>query len=366
MERYQSASELFSALAMLDIPSASPVAQIPLLAGAQKQQFQQRQPNVKKIEPVSASKVPIMFFVGIGAAILLVGGLVGAVFVSNFFGNNTSNPPELNLPAKSTITPNLIAPSTEPVSSTDFTPTINPPEIPTAMPETVMPLAGMTAVSSTDGMTLVYVPGGEFLMGAQQGDSQAGKDESPQHAVYLDAFWVDKYEVTNAMFLQFVKSTNYQTQAEVAGWSWDFDGQNWSQPQGTGWLHPINASSNLDGLENHPVVRVSHADAQAYCQWAGRRLLTEAEWEKAARGEDGRAYPWGNQFSCGNANFGESGCDLYARTAPVASFPSGASPYGTLDMAGNVWEWVSDWYQQDYYQNAPPNNPQGPGTEKAM
>lgn len=203
-------------------------------------------------------------------------------------------------------------------------------------------------------------------MGAQPEDSQAGKDESPQHSVYLDAFWVDKHEITNAMFLQFVKATNYQTQAEVAGWSWDFDGQNWSQQQGTNWLHPRNASSNIDGLENHPVVRVSPADAQAYCQWAGRRLLTEAEWEKAARGEDGRTYPWGNQFSCENANFGDSGCDSYAHTAPIGRFPNGASPYGALDMAGNVWEWVSDWYQEDYYQNTPLNNPQGPSIGKGF
>ena len=203
---------------------------------------------------------------------------------------------------------------------------------------------GSTMVSETDGMTLVYVPGGEFEMGVEDGDS----DERPVHTVYLDAFWIDQTEVTNAQYGACVQSG-------ACG-----------QPLETEYFDDNNYS-------DHPVVTVDWGNAQDYCQWAGRRLPTEAEWEKAARGENGFIYPWGNTFDSSLANLDDetniddytidctsNGCDGYDRTAPAGSFPGGASPYGAYDLAGNVWEWTADWYADDYYQASPSSNPTGP------
>jgi formylglycine-generating enzyme required for sulfatase activity len=220
-----------------------------------------------------------------------------------------------------------------------------------------------------DGMIMVYVPDGDFIMGSNVGTA----DEQPQHTVYLDAYWIDKTEVTNAMFALFVEATGYQTDAEGQGGSWIFQGSGWSEVSGADWQHPRGSESDLTGLDDHPVVNVSWNDAAAYCAWAGARLPSEAEWEKAARGMDGRTYPWGNQSPAGDLlNFADvnlgvnwasrSVNDGYEFTAPVGSYPAGASPYGALDMAGNVWEWVNDWYSGTYYRGSPTSNPVGPST----
>ena len=218
---------------------------------------------------------------------------------------------------------------------------------------------GSTKISPKDGMVMVYVPAGPFLMGSADSDSDADEWEKPQRMVYLDGYWIDKTPITNRMFAKFVAETGYQTEAEKEGWSWAWNGSTWEKTEGANWQHPRGPKSNLSAKWDHPVVHISWHDAQAYSQWAGRRLPTEAEWEKAARGSDGRLYPWGNAEPNDKLlNFNMNVKD----TTPVGSYPAGASPYGALDMAGNVWEWTADFYDADYYKDAPLRNPQGPDT----
>jgi formylglycine-generating enzyme required for sulfatase activity len=210
-------------------------------------------------------------------------------------------------------------------------------------------------------------------MGSPEGTGY--DDDQPPHTVYLDAFWIDKTDVTNAMFKKFVNAAGYVTDAEKAGKSYVFNikNGNWELANGADWLNPQGSSSSLAGLEDHPVVQVSWDDANASCKWAGVQLPSEAQWEKAARGTDGREYPWGDQNPSGNlANFADanlnvswadkSANDGYQFTSPVGFYPKGASPYGALDMAGNVWQWVNDWYDAHYYASSPASNPQGPSS----
>ncbi len=251
---------------------------------------------------------------------------------------------------------------------------------PTASPE-----PGAVRISPIDGMTQVYIPAGEFLMGSTSADidevmsecdycqREWFDDEQPQHAVTLDACWIDQTEVTNAMFAKFVTASGYRTDAEKAGSGYVFNpfSSDWESINGADWRHPQGPASDIDGMDDHPVVQVSWNDAAAYCEWSGGRLPTEAEWEKAARGTDGRRYPWGDLALAGNLlNFADLNLDTswaddtiddgYRFTAPVGSYPDGASPYGVLDMAGNVWEFVGDWYVEDYYAISPADNPTGP------
>ncbi|HET6465708.1 MAG TPA: formylglycine-generating enzyme family protein [Nitrospiria bacterium] len=176
---------------------------------------------------------------------------------------------------------------------------------------------------------MVLIPAGDFIMGSNKVDTE-GKaaefgtvkpwylDEHPQHKVNLPSYFMDKYEVTNAAYKPFVDATGSRPP------------ENWP------------AGKIPSGRENYPVTYVNWYDAERFCQWAGKRLPTEAQWEKAARGTDGRDYPWGNEFDATKANTGDTGIgDL----TPVGHFEAGKSPYGVYDMAGNVWEWTSDWYQ---------------------
>jgi formylglycine-generating enzyme required for sulfatase activity len=180
-----------------------------------------------------------------------------------------------------------------------------------------------------DEALFVKVPAGEFLMGSPDGEGQ--DDEHPQHTVYLDAFWIMQTEVTNAQFARCVA-----------------DGA-CSAPNNSRWQDATYA--------DHPVTYVDWNQANSYAQWAGGRLPTEAEWEKAARGTDGRTWPWGEEQPAESlANC----CDFVNDTVPVGSYPAGASPYGALDMAGNVWEWTADWYDSSYYGQSPTQNPTGP------
>jgi eukaryotic-like serine/threonine-protein kinase len=189
---------------------------------------------------------------------------------------------------------------------------------------------GSTLINEVDGAVIVYVPEGEFLMGNE--DNVAWRYETPERMVLLDDYWIYQHPVTNQQY----RACVYDSECLSPG-----DTRYYSKPD----------------FDDHPVVHVRWSDSNAYCQWAGGRLPTEAEWEKSARGTDGRRYPWGNQSpTCSLAN--DYGC--LGRTSPVGSYPEGASPYGAMDMAGNVWEWVADWYAEDYYSRSPYENPQGP------
>jgi eukaryotic-like serine/threonine-protein kinase len=254
-------------------------------------------------------------------------------------------------------------------------------EIPTAaeilLTPTITYRIGSTQTSEKDGMILVVVPAGDFQMGSDTEDS----NEKPLHTVYLDAFWIDKTDVTNAQFAQFVNDSGYKTDAEKGGSSivFNINSEKLEVVKGADWKHPQGTVDSLKGLEKYPVTQMSWNDAAAYCKWAERRLPTEAEWEKAARGTDGRSYPWGNQPPAGNLlNFADKNLpanqsdnsidDGYRFSSPVGNYPDGASPYGVLDMAGNVWNWVADWYDGGYYQGSPEQNPQGPssGTTRVL
>jgi formylglycine-generating enzyme required for sulfatase activity len=220
-----------------------------------------------------------------------------------------------------------------------------------------MPAAGDIKVSEVDGMEMIYVPAGEFIMGNNNGASY----ERPEHIANVDAFWIDKTEVTNAMFANFIDEAG--TALEVPEIQ---DTVSFFNPFTGGQIHKDGEEWTIEtGFENHPVVNVTWYGAQAYCDWTGRTLPSEAQWEKAARGADGRLYPWGNTFACQNGNFddestidaftveGGSACDSFSDTAPVGSFPAGASPYGALDMGGNVWEWTSEQFSDYSYSQTP-------------
>ena len=184
---------------------------------------------------------------------------------------------------------------------------------------------------------MAHVPAGEFTMGSD--GEGAADDERPVRTVWLEEFYIDRTEATNAEFMAFADSTRR--------------------------LYPNNPMWDQNyflGSPNHPAINVTYEQAVAYCQWKNKRLPTEAEWEKAARGTDARVYPWGYEWDETRANlWGDSfGTDVFYNTAPVGSFPDGASPYGALDMIGNVWEWCEDWFDAEYYSRGENRNPHGP------
>jgi sulfatase modifying factor 1 len=244
---------------------------------------------------------------------------------------------------------------------------------------------------------MIWIPGGQFWMGA---DDEHMPDTKPLHRVYIDGYWMDRTAVTNEQFGRFVNASGFVTVAERKPRAEDFPGappenlvagsvvftppnhpvelnnqlQWWSYVHGTNWRHPEGPNSDIKNRMNHPVVQIAYEDAVAYCKWAGKRLPTEAEFEFASRGGlDRKRYDWGDEFMpSGNhmantfqGHFTDTNTaeDGYTATAPVGSFP--ANGYGLLDMAGNVWEWTSDWYRADYYQTLAASgqialNPTGP------
>ena len=257
-----------------------------------------------------------------------------------------------------------------------------------------------------DGM--VWIPGGEFSMGAAEPADpedvvgmEATRDSRPVHRVAVDGFWMDRTEVTNDQFAAFVEATGYVTVAERTPRAEDFPGAPrellvagslvfsppdhavpldselrwWAYAKGANWRHPLGAGSTIVGKGAYPVVHMAYEDAEAYAKWMGKRLPTEAEWEFAARGgQSGRLYPWGDEFSpdgrqMTNRHHGhfpdhDAASDGFAGIAPVGQFPPNG--YGLVDVAGNVWEWVSDWYRPDYYvglaRHEVTRNPRGPSS----
>jgi len=225
---------------------------------------------------------------------------------------------------------------------------------------------------SADGAEMVFIPAGEFLRGASSEDLadlvnlcpncplDTLEDAQPQTTIYLNAFWIDKTEVTNAQFSKFVDETGYRTSAERTddySYVQDLNLRDFVYVGDADWLHPQGGNSSITNQDDRAVTQVSWEDAFAYCEWASKRLPTEAEWEKAARGDDGRLFPWGDSApDSGDLNFDFSRGTIIS----VGRYPDGASPYGVLDMSGNVWEWVADYYTEDYYWDAPDTNPQGP------
>lgn len=203
-------------------------------------------------------------------------------------------------------------------------------EIPTATPTPGLQ-AGDTILAEKDGVTLIYIPAGEFIMGSDTSDSAAQDDEFPQHTIYLDAFWIDQTEVTNRLYLACAEANRC---APV-----------------------VSPRPEMTTAPDQPIIGVAWPEAVNYCRWVGRRLPTEAEWEKAARGVDARLYPWGNNFEAAQqvnidfrvGDFNDAGSNVDDR-----------SLYGVLDMAGNAPEWTVDWYQKNYYAQSPARNPTGP------
>lgn len=249
--------------------------------------------------------------------------------------------------------------------------------------------AGGSGAPETNGM--VWIPGGEFLMGSD--DALDRTDERPRHSVRITGFWMDAAPVTNAQFCEFVKATGYVTLAEKApeleeimqqvphgtplppkealvpgslvfskpdrNHAMRHHTQWWQWVPGADWRHPEGPLSSIEGKKDHPVTQVSWYDAQAYAKWAGKRLPTEAEWEYAARGGlAGKKYPWGDEAPSdekplaniwlGEFPYKSAKPDNYAGTTAVKTYPPNG--FGLYDMAGNVWEWTSDWYRPDYYK----------------
>ena len=239
---------------------------------------------------------------------------------------------------------------------------------------------------------MVSLAGGAFLLGSEDGFAYPADGEGPVREVELSPFWIDAHAVSNREFGAFVQDTGYVTEAERFGWSFVFGGflpddfpptravasaPWWRQVEEADWRHPDGPQSDLTGRENHPVVHVSWVDAQSYCNWAGKKLPTEAEWEFAARGGlESQAFPWGNELepegghmmNVWQGSFPDANSlgDGYFGTCPVDAFDPNA--YGLLNTTGNVWEWTGDWFHASFRPRDKRTDPAGPpnGTNKVQ
>jgi formylglycine-generating enzyme required for sulfatase activity len=244
--------------------------------------------------------------------------------------------------------------STSPLSTHTFVPTaipttatLAPSLTATIVPSitrtpTITPLP--TSIIDDYGVPMVLVPAGSFVMGR----NDRAPNESPAHSVTLDDYYIDQFEATNLSFAEFLNVMGNQFEGNA----------HWIEVNDPDLrIHLVGDRWQVDeGFENYPMNEVTWYGARAYCSWRDGRLPSEAEWEKAARGTDERTFPWGEEISCDLANY--AGCVYGA--VPVDSYPEGISPYGVYNMAGNVMEWVADWYDREYYQHSPAENPTGP------
>lgn len=323
--------------------------------------------DLREVQKQSRAWLWIVFgLVGICALAAVVIGVayfyfgVGENFVPSFLASATptmTNSPTVTATFTLTSTPtNTVTPTFTETPTLTLTPTLTFTPTLTATPTT--PPVGV--VLELFGGNVLYIPGGESTIG-----SNYENDEKPVHQVNLDSFYIHQTEVTNAMFVNFLNDLGNQMEG----------GESWldAQDPDARLYQSGNTWRIQSGYELYPAIEVTWYGAVAYCEWAGGRLPTEAEWEKAARGDVEQLYPWGDADYAGNlANVADASSNLshaytsandgYPKTAPVGMFPAGESPYGLLDAAGNVWEWVSDWYAEDYYSYSPSDNPPGPET----
>lgn len=298
----------------------------------QKPAFKARHKTKSADQSVPAARKNIPVWVWIGGVVVVAA--LGYGIFSGFpsFRRQTTSATEA---AQAVLRSTPARTQTASPIETDSQPAITP-TAKNSMTPTPEPLAGAESINPINSSVMVYVPSGEFIMGNDTGKP----NESPEHSVYLDGFWIDKTEVTMGLYLLCVED---------------------------GSCHiPESQEHRLtdDALANHPLVDITWKQANSYCHWAGGRLPTEAEWEKAARGTDGRIYPWGDEIDDGRANIN----NRLGGTSEVGSFPEGSSPYGLLDMAGNAAEYVADWYAAGYYLTSPSSNPAGPelGLERVI
>jgi formylglycine-generating enzyme required for sulfatase activity len=325
-------------------PTPTPARATPAGPGAPAGLGARAVPSRKKRAPLPGWFWPVAGVAGVLVVVLVItigavlggggGGETDVAAVTTAPALPVSHTPTPTATPKGTDTPRPTATATDTPKPTA---TSTPQPTGTPLPPAATPQAIITKVWEEDDSVMVYVPAGAFWMGSDESDLLANDDEKPQHEVTLDAFWIDRTEVTN---------TQYQRCVDEGACS-----------------PPLNSKSSTrdsyygaSEFDDYPVIWVTWRQADAYCTWAGKRLPTEAEWEKAARGTDKRLYPWGEGIDCSHANYGNCASD----TAEVASYLQGASPYGALNMVGNVWEWVADWYASDSYGDSPGGNPQGP------
>jgi eukaryotic-like serine/threonine-protein kinase len=352
-DRYQTAGEMAQAI-------QAGISDAPLQAASDFTTMvavkQETTPQASTLETPRSKALSKWLWAGLAVVgLLVVGGL--SVILGTYIANRRAelvwDPP---LSSQSTATVEVLqAVSTPvPVGTTMLVPTQTATKSPTPTPSPMPTLGiGSTQLAPKDGMLMLYIPAGEFYMGcdpAHNGGFDCPANELPRHPVSLDAFWMDQTEVTNAMYALCVEAGACAPPSE--------------------WRSFTRSSYYNDaGFLNYPVIYVSWNDAVDYCAWAGRRLPSEAEWEAAARGGlEGMAFAWGDTFVENYANFCDQNCafenpnleydDGAVEIAPVGTYP--ANGYGLFEITGNVWEWVSDWYDPDYYRNSPGVNPTGP------